>query len=506
MHILHCFSLVSGLKINLQKSHLLGVGISTQIVNAAAMSLDCSVMRAPFKYLGVMVGGNMSLVKSWDEIIGKLNSRLSKWKSSTLSIGGRLTLLKLVLGSSLIYTMSLHKVPKSVLNEMESIRRRFFYGSHGAVNKIMWVKWSKVLAAKKYGGLGVSSYFTLNRALLFRWVWRFTVRDNTLWYRVISSIHGDRSSHCSYRFPSVWGKIIREVHVLKNQGIDLLSYCRIRVGNGSQTRFWKDPWIDDNLLCHLFPRVYALESNCDISVADKMIDPVNGSLRRPARGGIEAHQLSQLQLLVGPVILSNANDRWVWSLSGDGVFQVKDIRRLLDESFLPKDNTATRWVKFIPIKINVFAWKVSIDRLPTRMNLLRRDIHVPDLFCPICKDSTEDSSHLFFSCDLAVDISRLVCRWWNLTWSPLASYDEWLTWFKGIRLGSKLKNMLEGVFYIVWWSIWNFRNCLLFAAQNPRKDIIFDNIVMRAYTWCHARCNSSFSWDSWLQHLYLISL
>ncbi|GJV73351.1 hypothetical protein Tco_1493346 [Tanacetum coccineum] len=96
----------------------------------------------------------------------------------------------------------------------------------------------------------------------------------------------------------------------------------------------KDPWIDDNLLCHLFPRVYALESNCDIYVADKMIDPVNGSLRRPARGGIEAHQLSQLQLVVGPVILSNANDRWVWSLSGDGVFQVKDIRRLLDESFL----------------------------------------------------------------------------------------------------------------------------------------------------------------------------
>ncbi|GJZ05765.1 RNA-directed DNA polymerase, eukaryota [Tanacetum coccineum] len=203
MHILHCFSLVSGLKINLQKSHLLGVGISTQIVNAAAMSLDCSVMRAPFKYLGVMVGGNMSLVKSWDEIIGKLNSRLSKWKSSSLSIGKRLTLLKSVLGSSPIYTMSLYKVPKSVLNEMESIRRRFFYGSHGAVNKITWVKWSKVLAAKKYGGLGVSSYFTLNRALLFRWCWRFIVRYNTLWYRVISSIHGDRSSHCSYRFPSV---------------------------------------------------------------------------------------------------------------------------------------------------------------------------------------------------------------------------------------------------------------------------------------------------------------
>nr|GEX37021.1 RNA-directed DNA polymerase, eukaryota, reverse transcriptase zinc-binding domain protein [Tanacetum cinerariifolium] len=70
--------------------HLLGVGISPKIVNAIAISLGCSVMRAPFKYLGVMVGGNMSLIKSWEEIIGKLNLRLSKWKCSTLPIGGRL--------------------------------------------------------------------------------------------------------------------------------------------------------------------------------------------------------------------------------------------------------------------------------------------------------------------------------------------------------------------------------------------------------------------------------
>ena len=51
---------------------------------------------------------------------------------------------------------------------MESIRRKFFYGIQDGEKKIMWVKWSKILAAKKYGGLGVSNYFALNRALLFR--------------------------------------------------------------------------------------------------------------------------------------------------------------------------------------------------------------------------------------------------------------------------------------------------------------------------------------------------
>ncbi|GJY76054.1 zinc finger, CCHC-type containing protein [Tanacetum coccineum] len=224
------------------------------------------------------------------------------------------------------------------------------------------------------------------------------------------------------------------------------------------------------------------------------------------RGGIEAQQLAHLQNLVGTSILSNSDDRWVCNLNGDGSFQVKNIRCLLDEYFLPNDPVATRWVKFIPIKINVFAWRVYLDRLPTRLNLNRRNIQVLDQSCPVCKDAAEEVSHLFFSCPLAVDVHRLICRWWNLTWSPLSSYEEWLSWFKDIRLGYILKCMLEGIFYVSWWSIWNYRNNVLFAAQPPRKDIIFDDIVTHSFLWCHARYNKAFSWDRWLQHPYLLSL
>ncbi|GKB49658.1 RNA-directed DNA polymerase, eukaryota, partial [Tanacetum coccineum] len=152
LNVLHCFHLASGLRINVKKSHLLGVG--------------------------VMIEGNTLKTDFWGDIVRKLNSRMSKWKLKTLSIGGRLTLLKSVLGATPIYNMSLFKVPKTGLNLMESIRRDFFYGFHGEAKKNFWVKWSKVLAVKKFGGLGVSSFFALNRALLFKWVWRFISRDN----------------------------------------------------------------------------------------------------------------------------------------------------------------------------------------------------------------------------------------------------------------------------------------------------------------------------------------
>ncbi|GKD76682.1 RNA-directed DNA polymerase, eukaryota [Tanacetum coccineum] len=296
---------------------------------------------------------------------------------------------------------------------MESIRRKFFNGTHGDEKKVTWVKWSKVLAAKKHGGLGVSSYYALNRALLFKWVWRFISQDNSLWFRFISSMHGSQIQKLSSYNSLIWNAIIREVRVLKSLGVDLISHCKKRV-------------------------------------------PLDLSLRRAVRGGAEAHHLDQLQELTSSMVLADSMDRWYWDLNGNGIFCVKDVRKLLDDSFLPKDVNATRWIKSIPTKINVFAWKVYLDRLLTRLNLIRRGIQIPSLSCPICNSAHEDLSHLLFGCSMATDVVWLVCRWWDLGWIPLGSYSDWLSWFKSIRLGSKPKGLLEGVFYVTWWSLWNF--------------------------------------------------
>nr|GFB69578.1 RNA-directed DNA polymerase, eukaryota [Tanacetum cinerariifolium] len=90
-------------------SNLKGVGILDNCVVEAAKSIGCSIMKAPFKYLGILLGDNMSSLKAWDETISKMKKRLSTWKLNTLSVGGRLTLLKSVLGSTPIYNMSIFK-------------------------------------------------------------------------------------------------------------------------------------------------------------------------------------------------------------------------------------------------------------------------------------------------------------------------------------------------------------------------------------------------------------
>nr|GEX88101.1 RNA-directed DNA polymerase, eukaryota [Tanacetum cinerariifolium] len=62
------------------------------------------------------------------------------------------------------------RAPKGVLKEMESIRNNFFIGAGNLDRKITWITWDTVLASKKKGGLGVSSFFALNWALILKWV------------------------------------------------------------------------------------------------------------------------------------------------------------------------------------------------------------------------------------------------------------------------------------------------------------------------------------------------
>ncbi|GJU52902.1 RNA-directed DNA polymerase, eukaryota, partial [Tanacetum coccineum] len=153
VNVLNCFFMASGLKINIHKSKLAGIGVSKENIVLAANIMRCSTFSPPFNYLGIDVGAPMSRINSWKDITTKISSRLSKWKLKSLSIGGRYMLLKSVLNSIPIYHISLFKDPAGILKEMESLRRNFFNGVDRSEKKMVWIRWENLLASKKNEGL-----------------------------------------------------------------------------------------------------------------------------------------------------------------------------------------------------------------------------------------------------------------------------------------------------------------------------------------------------------------
>nr|GFC24499.1 RNA-directed DNA polymerase, eukaryota [Tanacetum cinerariifolium] len=71
MLMLHYFFFASGLKINVQKSSIFGVGVRPSVVRNMVVRYGCIATTLPFTYLGIKVGANMKWISSWDVVVNK---------------------------------------------------------------------------------------------------------------------------------------------------------------------------------------------------------------------------------------------------------------------------------------------------------------------------------------------------------------------------------------------------------------------------------------------------
>lgn len=101
--VFRCFELVSGLKVNFNKTRLFGINVDQSILSSGAQFLNCKIGVLPFKYLGLPIGANTRSLVTWQPIIDSLARRLASWKGRHLSLGGRITLINLVLNNLPIY-------------------------------------------------------------------------------------------------------------------------------------------------------------------------------------------------------------------------------------------------------------------------------------------------------------------------------------------------------------------------------------------------------------------
>ncbi|CAJ2652400.1 unnamed protein product [Trifolium pratense] len=151
--VLVLFETMSGLKVNFNKSMLVGVNIPESWLCEAASTLCCKVGKIPFLYLGLQIGGDPRRLVFWEQILTRLKNRLSGWKSRFLSFGGRL----------------------------------------------------------EYGGLGDRQLREFNIALLGKWCWRMLVDREGLWFRVLVARYGleGGSLRAGGQRGSVWWRELR---------------------------------------------------------------------------------------------------------------------------------------------------------------------------------------------------------------------------------------------------------------------------------------------------------
>ena len=187
------------------------------------------------------------------------------------------------------------------------------------------------------------------------------------------------------------------------KGVVEHSVLQKKIGNGCNTRFWKDFWLGDFKLEDQFPRLALVDINPECTVADRWTDEGwSWQWAHAVTRGVVHSQLVGLMGMLDGFRCGRGPDVWRWALDDDGIFSVAATRRWIDKCVLPSNDRATRWCRWVPRKVNIFIWRLLLERIPTRIALKDRGMEIDNLKCSICGLADENVFHLFGECVVAV--------------------------------------------------------------------------------------------------------
>ncbi|PWA54094.1 RNA-directed DNA polymerase, eukaryota [Artemisia annua] len=178
-----------------------------------------------------------------------------------------------------------------------------------------------------------------------------------------------------------------------------------------------------------------------------------------------------LSSLISELVLNfSRDDEWTWSLEASGGFS-----------------------------------RVSLNRLPTKDNLMRRGIALSSSVCLFCGKEEESRDHCFLLCPIIKIIWKKVWSWWKSPSLFCPSLDDILKGnfeFLDNKLVSKL---LHVVCLSLLWHIWRWRNKILHAqtesGETPiRHEDIFPSLQRMSFLWTSNRAPiNRVVWDNWIQ-------
>ncbi|GJV74764.1 RNA-directed DNA polymerase, eukaryota [Tanacetum coccineum] len=269
----------------------------------------------------------------------------------------------------------------------------------------------------------------------------------------------------------VWEEMSGPINTMHEKGFIPRSFLQKCVNNGASTKFWYETWLGNSPLQHQYPRLFRLALNKECLLRECWNNDWCLNWTRPIS-------------------------------SGKPSFTVKTTREHIDQCYLLNDGLLTRWNRFLPRKINIFIWRALRDRLPTRWNLSRKGIDVDSLNYPTCDFGIETINHSMWFCSLATVVWHRVFVWLDISSPSTSNLQDIYIWLDDLHISSARKTVLETICGGVLWSLWNFRNELIFGTSPPKRCNLIDKIVDYSYRWYSTRNKlPSITWNNnWLRN------
>ncbi|GJR30422.1 auxin efflux carrier [Tanacetum coccineum] len=329
------------IRIKIQESRKLKNHIKLSILSV----LPFEEGRLPVKYLGVPLVSSRLMIRDCKELIEKVQNRVQDWKNKSLSIAGRLQLIRSVVSSMHIFWASVFIIPTRVLIDIEQIMRNFLWCPGSDSRGKAKVAWDVVCLPKVEGGLGIRRLDYFNSALM----------DVPLWGNMTWG----------------WCKILQLRPIVRE-------FIWYKISNGMRTSLWFDTWCEASSLAnHVSSRDI---HRSGLNPKSMVIDIVHDGNWIWPQELLEKYPILNSYTLQ----ISNECDRLEWRLHDGTVkqFSVTNIPR----------HAINLWLiikRKLKTQDRICSWDVSNSLASTY---------------PLCEAILDSHEHLFFMCPFLNDV------------------------------------------------------------------------------------------------------
>ncbi|CAO2201417.1 unnamed protein product, partial [Urochloa humidicola] len=398
LDILQLFGEASGLKTNVQKSNVIPIQCSEEILVAVQHLLPCEMLSLPCKYLGLPLSLRKLTREQVQPIIDRIADQLIGWKADLMTRAGRAVQVQFVLTSMIVYLLMATDLPGWAIKAIDKIRRGFLWrGRKEAQGGHCLIAWPKVCRARELGGLGISDLKMLGFALRARWPWLRKTEPNKPWANL--PIQASKEIDCllDMAVTTIVAALVSKRRANRRTVLEALT---------------NDRWLED----------------------------IQGQMSLDA----VMEYLALWELLEGVILQQDRPDQHLWRLYPSGQYSAKSAYDALFEGAIAFAPYERIWKSWAPPKCRFFMWLVAHNRCWTADRLAKRNLPHP-ASCPLCDQADEDLQHLLVGCVLARQF------WFNLlrqvglaALAPQpydASFDDWWTRVDQLVTGNVRKGL-----------------------------------------------------------------
>ncbi|WCJ18474.1 Retrovirus-related Pol polyprotein from type-1 retrotransposable element R2 [Euphorbia peplus] len=405
----------------------------------------------PVQYLGVPLFCGMPRTRHLLLLAEKMLASFSKWKGSSLSLAGRLCLIKSVLTGSFVHSFIVYKWPIALLKKLNRSMCNFLWSGDIATRKLVTPSWKVCCSGLDQGGLGIKDLRKFNLALRGKMAWSMTTENSFIMTLLRGRFIGRSGLPKSVIInSSIWSSISISFNRIQE---DILWW----VGRNSCLNFWNSNWLRPSI---------ASQMHIPLSQRRKLVARVSdfltssGWVNLPSLPLDIQNQISDLKLGLDEADCS------AWTKTDSGCFFVKAFYA---DFFLRQQVPSyfkRIWNKVVPPSRSLLVWRVLHGAIPTHDKLQQRGMSFVSRCC-FCLNHVESIDHNFIRCNFASNLWQAISALFGVQINTTGSISFLVSEALNHKFSKQISLLWLAAILNGFWLLWHFRNLAIFEDIPP---------------------------------------